>query len=319
MQTALRWDPKVLEKIYKSIYSLQMANKVDYLPMMYNIGRMNKRVESVLGVGGEGLMEEWSESKNQVFYDDVDPLWEKLYRARKFSIGRQIERDFIDDLQIEEIKTRIRSMADAVHKTKQMQGVEFLNNGFVNQGPNYKGAIEPFVGPDGQPLFSQNHTLSPTSSITQSNVTNKELNIDSWNDVRVAMQQWKDDRGNLMQVIPDTLIVPPALEREAYKIAGLPDRNLPAWEPDSPNFNPNIFSGHTKVIVNPFLTNNNAWYAADSTRMKQFNNWMVRREIENGEMTDFDTEVSKFKAIGRWAYGFTNYSFIYGSDPDLTL
>lgn len=315
MQTALRWDPKVLEKIYKSIYSLTMKDKVDYLPMMYNIGNMTKRTESILGVGGEGLMEEWGESKNQVYYDDIDPLWEKVFRARKFSLGRQIERDFIDDLQVEEIKSRIRSLADAVYKTQQMQGVEFLNNGFDESGPNFRGRNNTFIGPDGKPLFAEDHPLGPNNPDTQSNLGTEELSIDSWNDTRVKMQRWKDDRGNLMAVIPDTLIVSPYNERAAYAIAGLPDRNLPAWEPDSPNFNPNIFSGHTKVIVNPFLTNDKAWFAADSGRMKQMNHWLWRRKIENGEMTDFDTEVSKFKAIGRWTYGFTHYSFIYGHNP----
>ncbi|GAA0382638.1 Mu-like prophage major head subunit gpT family protein [Paenibacillus motobuensis] len=315
MQTALRWDPLVLEPIFKELYSLAMSGKKDFIPLLYNTSTSNKSMESYDGVGGEGLMEEWNKSNNQVFYEDIDELWQKIIKNRKYSDGRIIERDFIDDLKLTEIKTRIISLADAVYKTQQLQAVEFLNNAFVANGENFRGRIESFVGPDGKPLCAVDHPYSPTNSEdVQSNLGDKPLTIDSWDETAVAMQEWKDDRGNPLAVIPDTLIVAPYNARAAFKIAGLPDSDLPKYEPGSNNFDANMYMGNIKVIVNPFISpaKRKNWFAADSARLKQFNQWQWRRKIENGNMTDFDTEVSKFKAIGRWGYGFTNYSFIYG-------
>lgn len=319
MQTALRWDPRVLEPIFKELYSLEMKNKKDFIPLLYNVTNSTKAMESYNGVGGEGLMEEWGHSNNQVYYEDVDQLWQKIIKNRKFSDGRIIDRDFIDDLQLTEIKRRITSLADAVYKTRQLQGVEFLNNGFDAQGPNWRGRTESYVGPDGKPLFAADHPYSPTNNKdVQGNLGSSALTIDSWDETAVAMQEWRDDKGNPMAVIPDTLIVAPYNARAAFKIAGLPDADLPKYEPGSNNFDANMYMGNIKVIVNPFIhpSKRKNWYAADSARLRQFNMWQERRKVENGTMTDFDTEAAKYKAIGRWAYGFVNYSFIYGHKVD---
>lgn len=315
MQTALRWDPRVLEPIFKELYSLEMKNKKDFIPLLYNVTDSNKSMESYEGIGGEGLMEEWSRSNNQVYYEDIDELWAKIIKNRKFSDGRIIERDFIDDLKLTEIKRRIASLTDSVYKTQQLQAVEFLVNAFSATGPNWRGRVESYVGPDGKPLCAADHPYSPTNSTdVQSNLGNMALTIDSWDETAVAMQEWVDDKGNTMAVIPDTLIVAPYNARAAFKIAGLPDSELPKYEPGSGNFDANMYMGNIKVIVNPFISakNRKNWFAADSARMKQFNIWQNRRKVENGTMTDFDTEAAKHKAIGRWGYGFTNYSFIYG-------
>ncbi|KZS48119.1 phage head protein [Paenibacillus glucanolyticus] len=315
MQTALRWDPRVLEPVFKELYSLAMKDKKDFIPLLYNVTTSNKLMESYEGIGGEGLMEEWSRSNNQVYYEDIDELWQKIIKNRKFSDGRIIERDFIDDLQLTEIKRRIASLADSVYKTQQLQAVEFLVNAFSAVGPNWRGRNESYLGPDGKPLCAADHPYSPENSTdVQSNLGDKPLTIDSWDETAVAMQEWVDDKGNTMAVIPDTLIVAPYNARAAFKIAGLPDSELPKYEPGSNNFDANMYMGNIKVIVDTFIkaSHRKNWFAADSARMKEFNIWQWRRKVENGTMTDFDTEATKHKAIGRWGYGFTNYSFIYG-------
>ncbi|MFB5761033.1 phage head protein [Paenibacillus medicaginis] len=313
--TALNWDPNVLEPIFKELYALEMKNKKDFIPLLYNVTDSNKSMESYIGVGGEGLMEEWGHSNNQVYYEDVDQLWEKIIKNRKFSDGRIIERDFIDDLKLTEIKRRITSLADAVYKTQQLQAVEFLNNGFDATGPNWRSRTDSYLGPDGKPLFAADHPYSPINNTdVQSNLGNSPLTIDSWDETAVKMQEWVDDKGNIMAVIPDTLIVAPYNARAAFKIAGLPDADLPKYEPGSNNFDANMYMGNIKVVVNPFIhpSKRKNWYAVDSARLRQFNIWQWRRKVENGTMTDFDTESTKHKAIGRWAYGFTNYSFAFG-------
>ncbi|MED5019331.1 Mu-like prophage major head subunit gpT family protein [Paenibacillus chibensis] len=315
MQTALRWDPRVLEPVFKELYSLAMKDKKDYIPLLYNVTDSNKSMESYEGIGGEGLMEEWGKSNNQVFYEDIDELWQKIIKNRKFSQGRIIERDFIDDLKLTEIKRRIASLADAVYKTQQFQAVEFLNNAFATTGPNWRGRTDKYVGPDGKALCAADHPYSPTNSTdVQSNLGSDPLTLDSWDKTAVAMQEWVDDKGNTMAVIPDTLIVAPYNARAAFKIAGLPDSELPKYEPGSNNFDANMYMGNINVIVDPFINpkQRKNWFAADSARLKELNIWQNRRKVENGSITDFDSEATKHKAVGRWGYGFLNYSFIYG-------
>jgi len=313
MQTKLQWNHNVLEPVFRELYTREMKDKKDYIPMMFDVETSTKDTESVEMIGGEGLMEEWGRSNNQVFYDDVDELWQKYFKHRKYSLGREIERDFVDDLKLTAIKDRIRGMADATYKTQQMQGVEWFNNGNLTAGAvDFRGRVYDAKLPDGKALFATDHPYSPTNSAdVQSNLGNSPLSIDAWDNTAVKMQEWKDDRGNLMAVKPDTLIVSPYNARAAFQIAGIPGKGQ-GYEPGSSDFNVSMYEGNIKVIVNPFFTNSKAWVAADNARMKRAMKWFWRRRPESGSITDFDTEVAKYKVVGRWSYGCIDWSFGFG-------
>lgn len=314
MQTKLSWDPLVLEPVFNSLYTTAMKDKKDYLPLMYGMDTSQKDTESMDGIGGEGLLEDWGQSNNSVNYEDIDQLWVKRFQHRKYSGGRIIERDFIDDLQLSKIKTMITGLADATYKTRQYQGVESFNNAFSTTGTDFRGRSYNSAGVDGVALCAANHPYSPTNSTdVQSNLNTLSLSFDNWDKAVVAMQQWVDDKGNLMAVMPDTLIVSPTNRTKALQIAGIPGKDA-NYVPGSNNFNINVYEGQINVIVNPFLKNQFAWFAVDSARMKMYHLWYDRRKPEYGQTTDFDTEAMKYKVIGRWSKGFVNYSWIYGNN-----
>ena len=316
MQTKLQWDKDVLEPVFRELYTREMKNKKDYLPLMFDVLSSDKDTESIEMLGGEGLMEEWGRSNNQVFYADVEELWQKYFKHKKYSLGREIERDFVDDLKLSAIRDRIRSLADAVYKTEQMQGAQWFNNGDkTTTALDYLGRTYDAKLPDGKALFATDHPYSPSNTTdTQSNKGTVELSIDSWDDTSVAMQEWKDDKGNLLGVIPTLLFVTPYNARRAFQIAGIPGKGE-GYEPDSANHNINIYEGDITVVVNPFFTNRKAWVAADKSRMMNAQKWFNRRKAENGSITDFDTEVSKYKVVKRCSFGTVDWTWGFGQYP----
>jgi hypothetical protein len=314
MQTKVKWDPDVLEPIFNSLYTTAMKEKKDFLPMMYAMETSTKDTESVDGIGGEGLLEEWGQSGNSVNYEDIDELWVKQFKMRKYSGGRVIERDFVDDLKLTKIKDMITGLADAVYKTRQYQGVETFNNAFVTNGIDFRGRTYNAIGPDGIALCSDAHPYSPTNSVdVQGNKGASPLSWDAWDDTVVAMQEWVDDKGNLMAVMPDCLMVAPYNRAKAFQIAGMPGKAAENV-PETANHTINVYNGDISVIVNPFLKNRYNWFAIDKARLNQFHKWFDRRKPSYGQTMDFDTEATKYKVIGRWQKGFTNYSWVYGHE-----
>ncbi|WP_214629994.1 phage head protein [Paenibacillus agaridevorans] len=316
MQTKLQWDPMVLEAVFRELYTREMTPKPDFIPQMFDVQGSTKDTESIEMIGGEGLLEDWSRSNNQVFYSDVDELWQKYFKHKKYSGGREIDRDFVDDLKLTAIRDRIRGLADATYKTRQMQGVEwFINGNLTTTAVDYKGRTYNAALPDGQSLFSAAHPYSPHNlTDTQSNLLTQELSIDSFDAAAIMMEEWVDDKGTLMAAKADTLIVPRNLARRAFQIAGITGKGE-GYEPDSADHNVNMYEGKINVIINPFVTRRNAWVVADSSRMKRAMKWFDRRKPENGSITDFDTEVTKFKVVGRWSYGAVDWSWGVGSFP----
>lgn len=158
MQTKLQWNSNVLEPVFRDLYSIEMDKKKDYIPMMYAVESSDKAMESIEGIGGEGLLKPWTESSNQVFYSDMNELWQKYYTHIKYSGGRQVDRDFIDDLKLTAIKNRIISLADATYKTQQMQAVEDFKNAFLTStATRYNGTVYNAAGPDAVALCSTAH------------------------------------------------------------------------------------------------------------------------------------------------------------------
>lgn len=316
MQTALKWDKMVLEPVFRELYTREMNNKKDYVPSMFDVQKSDKATESVEMIGGEGLMEDWKFSNNQVKYEDVDQLWQKYFTHAKYSLGREIDRDFVDDLKLTAIRDRIRSLADAVYKTQQYQGAQWFNNGtLTTTATDYRGRLYNAALPDGKALFATDHPYSPTNSVdVQSNLITDVLSIDSFDKAFVQMQQWKDDRGNLMAAMGDTLYVGPALRRVALQITGLPNGRYDNYEPGNADHNANVYAdGSIKVVVNPFFNNPTQWVLADSTRMKNAMKWFNRRLPETGSITDFDTEIAKYKVVKRCSFGTIDWSFAVGS------
>lgn len=319
MQTKVQWDKNTLEMVFRELYTREMEGRKDYIPMMFGVENSTKDTESIEMIGGEGLMEEWGMSGNSVKYEDVNELWQKYFRHQKYSDGRVIERDWIDDLKLTPIKDRVKSLADSEYKTLQLQGVEWFNNMFLTTtAVNYKGRTYNAALPDGKALCATDHPYSPDNAVdVQSNKGALELSIDAWDETSVAMQEWVDDKGNPMVVIPDTLIVHPYNARKAFQIAGMPGKEAAKYEPGTADHNINIYDGEITVIVNPFIKPQfrRNWVAADGRRMKRAMKWFNRRKAEKGQITDFDTETLKFKIIGRWSYGAVDWAWGYGHQP----
>lgn len=319
MQTALQWDPDVLEKVFRALYDRAISPKKDYIPLMFGVENSTKAVESIDSIGGEGLMDEWSMTGNSVKYEDVDELWQKYFRHKKYSDGRVIERDFIDDLQLTKIKDRITSLADSQYKTVQLQGVEWFNNmALTSTATDFRSRTYNAALPDTKALVATDHPYSPTNSVdTWSNKGTLELSIDAVDTTMVLGQQLVDDKGNPLVVMYDTLFVHPYNARKAFQIAGMPGKEVAKYDPDQANFNINVYEGDITVVVNPFIkaTNRRNWVLAENSRLKRAQKWFWRRKIGNGSMTDFDTEVAKHKIVGRWSYGCIDGTPVFGNIP----
>ncbi len=284
----------------RTIFDKHLEKQKDYIPVLFNVETSNKAQEFNIGMGSIGLMEEWSKTGNQVKYEDVHKGWKATYTHKKYSNGIQIQRELLEDDLYAEIKKKPKLLADSVYRTRQYYAASVFNNAFNNSHP----------GPDGVALCSTAHPMSPNDTVTTwSNAGSYELTADNVETVRTMMMGWKDDKGNLLVVNPDTLIVPPALRKAALVIA---DSDK---EPDTADNNVNIWHGSLDVIEWPMLTDPNAWFLVDRSRMKAFLNWYDRRKAVLESEDTFDTEVAKYKVVCRFSFGWDDATWIFGCNP----
>ncbi len=173
----------------------------------------------------------------------------------------------------------------------------------------------PYAGADAVGLCSAAHPNGPENTgVTQSNEGTYSLTKANVATVRLAMQKFKDDRGQLAGIHPDTLIVPPDLYDDALVIRG-----HETYAPLDPTIGENALNVNVihawKIVMWEYLSDTNAWFMVDSRRMKHdllFINRVpfgVKRKLQD------ETVYATWIARARHIQGWRDWRFIYGNNP----
>jgi hypothetical protein len=280
--------PEQYSKVYK-VKSSKKAKETDY-----GLGAMSPWAEfgSTAGTyGTNGSLSPAVANMPEVPWETVPPGLERVYTHKEFAKGFQIERKFIDDEQYGVLEKMSRDLARAGRYKVEQDAASLFNNGFTT------------AGYDGKPLFADNHPL--LGGGTGSNIVSGALSDTSLKAASTLMRKQVDEAGKLIQLQPDTLIVPPELEWLAYELVRSDQK------PGTDLNDINTMRGRYKIVVWDFLTSSTAWFLADSKRHELNFFWRVKPEFAKEK--DFNTFVSKWRGYMRYSFGYSDYRGIVGS------
>ena len=157
---------------------------------------------------------------------------------------------------------------------------------------------------DGKPFFAANHKGG-------SNKGTAKLSVEAYAAARASMMSLKDVNGKPLNIVPDVLVVPPALDGMARKI-------LMAEQIDGST---NVLKGTAELMVSPLLAGaDSAWYLLCTTNPVKPLIYQERNAPQFVSLTNpADTNVFYNKEFvfgvdGRAAAGYTLWQLAYGSD-----
>lgn len=167
---------------------------------------------------------------------------------------------------------------------------------------------------DGQYFYDTDHPVAGASISNKGTVVlsaaTRALADASYGAARLAIMSFKDDEGRPLNLVGDTLEVPPALETVA--------RNLLEMDKLADD-TPNPYKGTAKVLVNPRLTSTTAWFLHVTTRPVKPFIYQQRKAPVFVQQTDmqaddvFMRKEYKFGAEARAAGGYAFWQLSYGS------
>lgn len=283
-----------LRKIFMDEY--QMPGSV--IDQLYGVESSAKNTEYDYAIGGMSDLEEFS---GTIPYSEFSGQYRVSYSHREWVKGIKIERKLVDDDLYNVINKRPQMLALVGKRTREKHAASVFNSAFNTSV---------FTGGDAVALCSSSHTRVASDGSTtavMSNLGSSALSQTSLAAARLAMRDYIDDTLNLMNVMPDLLLVPPELEETAYvitqsdKVSG------------SANNDANFYKGRYKVVVWDYLSDTNNWFLVDSRYAKMFLKWFDRIPVEFNKDKDFDTYISKWSTYTRYSYGFSDWCWIYGS------
>lgn len=299
--------PSLLDPSFRKIYNDTEKRFDSKIASVFNVENTDKAYEKDTSVSGLGRLVPKAEG-DSIVYSKPTAGYPVVYTPLTWALGEIITHEMYKDDLTNIMKKAPRRLAEAKMTTKEYFAADIFNYGFTYGG----GGSALFNGGDGKALFASDHPLK--SGGTFSNYTTADLDEDALEAAMVSMRATKDNKGELQQIRPDVLLVPPALEKEARILLESTQRTGTA------NNDINPYKGALKIVVWDFLGaaaggSDTAWFLMDSSQHQV--NWFNREDgAVEGPHYDFDTRDAKWNVLARWAVGFSDWRGVYGSKGD---
>lgn len=248
--------------------------------------------ESYKWLGSFPKMKEWiGERQIQNLAAHEYTIKNKSYEATV-----AVPREDIEDDKIGVYNPMIQELGQSAAWLPDEITFELLSKGFANKCY------------DGEAFFSTTH---PVGKKKVSNKGTAKLTPEAYSTARTAIMSQKDEEGKPLKLVPDLLVVPPALEGAAKKIL----------EADQIEGTTNVLKGTAEVLVVPELAvDDNAWFLLCTNRPLKPLIYQIRKRTQfvskTGETDDnvFMKKEYVYGADGRCNGGYGFWQMAFGSD-----
>ena len=298
----------LLNSNIRKIYGDELAQVPTQYQNVFNIETSSKDRE--IESSASGLSQFVLTGENSpVTYEDRAQGYDVSYTHQKWTKAISISREMWDDDRFNVMRRGTAELAKSKQRTKDQIGADIFNYSFTSGG----GGKATFTAGDAVALFSTAHTVTNGAS-NISNYTTTDLNEASLETALVAMRGTLDDKSELVGINPDTLLIPPALEKEARILLDSSGRVGTA------NNDINPYQGRLKIIVWDRIAataggSDTVWFLLDSSEHKLI--WFNRLDTGlQGPEYDFDNDVAKWKDGFRCKAGWSDFRGTYGSKGD---
>lgn len=292
-------NPDLLEPGFRKIYDDAFKEVSMVHPQVFNVNDSSKQDEKDTGYTGFGLLTETNEN-GAVVYEDPVQMYDVTYVHKQYTKGFKVSEINMEDDQYNVIKKKPAALARAARRTAETVAANVLNRAFNTS----------YLGGDGVPLISTLHPRSDGGS-SQSNasatgITFTEANLET---AMLAARQQLDDKGMIIDVMPNKLIIPIDLEKDATIIT------KSSMRPGTADNDVNVYSGKFSIVGWQYLTQNNTmWFLQDGSQHALNWFWRVRPQFKQDKA--FDTGAGLFKTRTRFSAGWSDWRGMWGSLGD---
>lgn len=215
----------------------------------------------------------------------------------------------VEDNKISRIKSKSAQFTTSYGRTREKFGAALLAAG-TGTKMTFGNRVFDVACADGTAMFNASHpSATKKNKYVQSNLFKAAFSTDVMDQVQERMQDFCDDDGNLLSVMPDTIIIPndAALKRAVFAAVGSD------LDPDSNNNAINFQIGLWNILVWNYLPKRlggeSYFFMMDSQFMKDYicMPWVDRVKLSVRSYIDENTDANVFAGRARFGAGFNNW------------
>jgi hypothetical protein len=260
--------------------------------------KSSRAFEEDVGVSSFGLAVAKPEGTS-VTFDSERQGFTTRYQHVVYALGFVITREMMEDDLYDIVGQRkAQGLAFSMRQTKEIVAANVYNRAFNAS----------YTGGDGVSMVNASHPNIAGGTWSNQIAVAADLSEASLEQACIDIAAFTNDRGLLIGVRPEALIISRSMPFEAKRILSTDGRVGTA------NNDLNAIKDMgmiPKVILNHYLTDQDAWFIR--TNVKNGLKYFERRADAFDMDNDWDTENAKFKATSRYSFGWTDPRAIYGS------
>ena len=287
---------EALSIVFKNEYNRPVDNSWMQLCTQVN---STKALEKYGFLGANPSMREFKDERQPTgFQENAFSIANKKYESTI-----SINVDAIEDDQYGQIALQVQRLAEVVRMYKEEVCFTFITEGDQSTyGLCY----------DGNEFFDAHHKEGTYYTTDQSNLGNSALSQASLSATRAAMMGFRDDRGNKLKIVPDTIIVPPELEDLALQLTKSPTVDASG--------NINVNQGRYKLLVTPYFSDTDSWILAKTDSVMKPLIFQNRKEaeftaLEGNSENGFNRDEYLYGVKTRFAFGYGDWRNAYMHVP----
>jgi phage major head subunit gpT-like protein len=250
-----------------------------------------EKEQGVVGFGPAGQ----KDHGDSVAYVDLLQGYQREYVMLTYALGAIITRELMNDEQYNVINGVPSMLAESMRQAEEIAGASVFNLGFGTS----------MLAADGLSFFNSAHLNVRSGSQRNTPATASDLTQASLEQAFIDIMDWKDEADLRINLMPEKLLVAPTNRFVAEKILGT-QKAVGSADNDK-----NPMNGSLSLIVNPFLTDPDAWFVLTNARAGA--TFYRRENAEISRDNEFDNDTLKTKTWGRFAVGVTDWRYGYAS------
>jgi len=247
---------ELYDNIDKSVFTILFDAQKE-LPAIWrdviNVKTSDRKFERVMSVTGVGDIPEKGEGAPYTS-SVIRPGWTKDFIHTEFGAMFEVTQTALEDDQYDQLSQNGRWFMFASRVVEEKRAAILYNNGFGSE-----------QSPDGVSIFNASHVLKAGGTARNTLASAADLSATSLEQALIDLQtETKVEAGQIVAPATSlTLIVPPALEFTAHRLInsqlrpGVADNDINALK-----------KRNWSVVVNPYLTDADAWFIQDSNKKR---------------------------------------------------
>lgn len=240
--------------------------------------------------------------------EGFDKFLEHMTWKNSFSLSREI----VEDAKLMDLKKQPAGFITSYYRTREKFGAALLGGAITKAtSVEFSGRKFDTRTADGVCLFSTAHP-SKLKKANQSNQFADAFSVDALGAMETAMQDFRGDAGEVLDVAPDTIVIPNefSLKKDVFAAIGA-DK-----DPSTANNGFNYQFGRWNVIVWPYLNQfitagTKPYILLDSRYNEEYGGgvWLDRTPLEVRSRIDEGTDANVWSGYARFIAGFNDWRF----------